>query len=327
MGTDLLNERLALTAVARIDKNQNFKPVVSPAASIVWKQNVNNSFRLSFSSAVRNPTLQDQYLYYNVGRALLVGNLNGFENLVTQESYFAALSGVAFVRDSLDYFNVAPVRPEKVKTIEIGYKGILFKSLFVDMSYYYNWYKDFLGYNIGAVLEIDTSFNYITNTQFYRVSANATDRVSTQGFAIGLTYGFGKYYALSGNYSWNRLDRRGSTDPIIPAFNTPEHKFNVGISGRDIVLKIRNATLKNWGFNINYKWVQGFLFEGSPQFTGTIPSYGLVDAQINYNHKKWHTTFKIGATNVLNNKVYQTYGGPRIGRLAYASILFDLGSI
>ena len=24
-----------------------------------------------------------------------------------------------------------------------------------------------------------------------------------------------------------------------------------------------------------------FIFEGSPQFTGLIPSYGLVDAQIN----------------------------------------------
>jgi hypothetical protein len=327
ISTDLLNERIVVTAVGRIDKNQNFKPVVSPAASIVYKHNTNNSFRLSFSSAVRNPTLQDQYLYYNVGRALLVGNLNGFENLVTQDSYFAALSGVAFNRDSLDYFNVAPVQPEKVKTIEIGYKGILFKSLFVDMSYYYNWYRDFLGFNIGADLEIDTTFNFITNTQFYRVSANATDMVSTQGFAIGLTYGFGKYYALSGNYSWNRLDRRGSDDPIIPAFNTPEHKFNLGISGRDIVLKIKNVTLKDWGFNINYKWVEGFLFEGSPQFTGSIPSYGLVDAQINYNHKKWHTTFKIGATNILNNKVFQTYGGPRIGRLAYASLLFDLGTI
>ncbi|CAN5116173.1 TonB-dependent receptor [soil metagenome] len=327
ISTNLAANKIVLTAVGRVDKNQNFKPVVSPAASIVYKYNQNTSFRLSFSSAIRNPTLQDQYLYYNVGRAILVGNLNGFQNLVTTESYFNSFAGVSFNRDSLKYFNIAPVKPEKVKTLEIGYKGVLFKSLFVDMSYYYNWYKDFLGYNIGAQIEIDSAINYITSTQFYRVSANATDLVSTQGFAIGLTYGFGKYYALTGNYSWNRLDRRGSDDPIIPAFNTPEHKFNIGISGREVVLKLGKKTLKDWGFNFNYKWVQGFLFEGSPQFTGSIPSYGLVDGQINYNYKKWHTTFKLGATNILNNKVYQTYGGPRIGRLAYVSLLFDIGSI
>lgn len=323
----LMEDRLVLTATGRIDKNQNFEPVLSPAASVVYKLNINNSFRLSFSSAIRNPTLQDQYLYYNVGRAILIGNLEGFEDLVTPDSYFASFTGVAFNRDSLEYFDVAPVRPEKVKTLEIGYKGVLAKRLFVDLSYYYNWYRDFLGFKIGADVDVDTVNNLITNTQFYRVSANSPDLISTQGFAIGLVYGFGKYYALSGNYSWNRLDLRGSDDPIIPAYNTPEHKFNVGISGRDIELKLKNRTIKNWGFNINYKWIQGFLFEGSPQFTGTIDSYGLLDAQINYKVEKIHTTIKLGATNLLNNRVYQTYGGPRVGRLAYLSLLFEFDKI
>lgn len=323
----LAADRLILTFTARLDKNENFDPLVSPAASVVWKQGKSSTFRLSFSSAIRNPTLQDQYLYYNVGRAILVGNLNGFNDLVTFDSYFASFSGLQFDRDSLEYFDVAPVRPEKVKTIEIGYKGILFKSLYIDASYYYNWYTDFLGYKVGAAITLDTVNNFISSTQFYRVSANSTDLVSTQGFAIGVTYGFGKYYALTGNYSWNVLDRRGSNDPIIPAYNTPEHKFNVGISGRDVVLKLGKVTLQNWGFNVNFKWVQGYTFEGSPQFTGEIPSYGLLDAQINYTYKRWYTTFKLGATNLLNNKTYQTYGGPRIGRLAYVSILFELDRI
>jgi iron complex outermembrane receptor protein len=38
--------------------------------------------------------------------------------------------------------------------------------------------------------------------------------------------------------------------------------------------------ISNWSYNINYKWVQGFLFEGSPQFTGEIESYDVVDVQI-----------------------------------------------
>ena len=139
---------------------------------------------------------------------------------------------------------------------------------------------------------------------------------------MGLNYYFAKFYVLNANYSWNILNTQ-TDDPIIPAFNTPEHKFNFGISGRDIDINLGSKRIKNVGFNVNYKWVEGFLFEGSPQFTGFIPSYDLLDAQVNWRAEKLDTTFKLGASNVLNNQVFQTYGGPRIGRLAYFSILYE----
>ena len=46
--------------------------------------------------------------------------------------------------------------------------------------------------------------------------------------------------------------------------------------------------------------------------TGQIPAYGLVDAQFNFALSKLNSVLKIGASNVLNNKVYQTYGGPEL---------------
>ena len=121
------------------------------------------------------------------------------------------------------------------------------------------------------------------------------------------------------NYSWNKLNKLDVDDPIIPAFNTPEHKYNISISGRDITI----MGVKKIGFNVNYKWVDSFIFEGSPQFTGQIPSYALVDAQINFAFNKFNTLLKVGASNILNNKVNQTYGGPKIGRMAYVSFLYD----
>ena len=51
-----LNETLLLNATARIDKNQNFDYLISPAASLVWKASEKDLFRFSFSSALRNPT-------------------------------------------------------------------------------------------------------------------------------------------------------------------------------------------------------------------------------------------------------------------------------
>src|SRR5690606_37010820 len=73
------------TLTVRFDRNQNFAwkrkdgkidPLITPAISLVYSYKGIHTVRLSYSSGVRNPTLQDQYLYYNVGRAILVGNLN-----------------------------------------------------------------------------------------------------------------------------------------------------------------------------------------------------------------------------------------------------------
>ena len=88
-------------------------------------------------------------------------------------------------------------------------------------------------------------------------------------------------------------------------------------------VRIGSRVRHGFGFNVNYKWIEGFLFEGSPQFTGEIPTYDLLDVQVNWRFEKLNTTLKIGASNVLNKKQFQTYGGPRIGRLAYISILYQ----
>ncbi len=339
----LQDENLKVSATVRMDKNQNFDYLFSPAASLVYVHQDNHTYRLSFSSAIRNPTLTDQYLFYNVGRAILLGNIDGVDSLITTESMLNFFDNLD--KDSLDYFNVAPIRPEKVKTIEIGYRGSLGSSVYIDGSYYFSSYKDFIGYEVG----VDAVFNNAgtnipSSIQAYRVASNAKSTVTTQGFSIGINYYFKDNYTLLSNYSWNTLNKKGTDDPIIPAFNTPEHKFNIGVNGSD--LKVGNV--RNLGFAVNYKWVQGFLFEGSPQFTGFVPTYDAVDMQINYAPKKLKTTFKLGVSNLFgvrplfdkeiggfsdrldrafSNRNMQVYGGPFVGRMAYVSVLVELGKL
>lgn len=215
------------------------------------------------------------------------------------------------------------MRPEQVRTLEVGYRTTLFDNTFVDAGYYYSAYNNFLGFNIGVEGTFDPQTGLPVQLQAYRYAANSINTVTTQGFSIGVNHYFKRYYALNGNYSWNRLIKAAADDPIIPAFNTPEHKFNLGISGRDIPLSFASKAISGFGFKLNYKWIEGFLFEGSPQFTGFIPTYDLLDGQINFKFDKLKTTVKIGASNMLNNKRFQTYGGPRIGRLAYISFVYE----
>lgn len=317
----LAKEKLKLNATVRVDKNQNFNYLVSPAFSAVYVQK-QHVFRLSLASAIRNPTLTDQYFFLNVGRATLVGNLDGYKNLVTIESFVTYLNSQN--KNNLQYFDVEAVKPERVKTAEIGYRTTLNKRVFIDASYYYSVYTDFLGYKIGMDLEIDSNTNFPSKTDVYRVTTNSKDLVTTTGFSVGVTYFIKSWFNFAGNYSWNVLDRQGSTDPIIPAFNTPAHKFNLGLNGREIHSKIGKLRLRNWGYSINYKWVQGFTFEGSPQFTGDVPTYDMVDLQLNAIFPRIYSTFKLGANNLLNKKVIQVYGGPKVGRLIYFSVTVDL---
>lgn len=321
----LMDKRLKLNATLRMDKNQNFNFLFSPALSAVYNLNEKSIIRLSLASAIRNPTLADQYLYYNVGRAILIGNLTGYYDFYSIPSLNNFINTQN--RDTLEKLSIDPIRPEKVRTGEVGFRTTLFNHVYVDASYYYSIYKDFIGYRLAVDASIDTTFNRVTAAQGYRIASNATDIVTTQGFSVGFNYYFKISYSINGNYSWNKLNRMGSTDPLIPAFNTPEHKFNIGVAARDVNINLGKMRLNHVGGNINYKWVQGFIFEGSPQFTGFVPSYGLLDAQINKSVPKIHTTFKLGASNLLNNKMYQVYGGPRIGRLIYMQVTVNLDKL
>lgn len=344
----LMADKLKATATVRMDKNQNFNALFSPALSFVFTPNDQRVFRLTFSSAVRNPTLADQYFYYNVGRAILLGNVEGqFEkgrdSLLTVESFNAYRSSPSLLQglSKLDYFNIDRVRPEQARTVEVGYRGTHWEKFYFDVSAYSSWYKDFIGYMIGISTDFDAITGFpVGGVQVYRLAANATEQVRTQGVNFGANYYRSKItYAF--NYSYNQLVS-GQNDPIIPAFNTPQNKYNISFTGHD--LKIPFTDKKNLGFGINYKYVEGFTFTGSPQFTGRIPSYDMVDAQVNAKFPVAKLTIKLGASNLfglvplfdpavdgpdkldraVNNNVYMVYGGPRVGRLAYIQLIYEL---
>jgi outer membrane receptor protein involved in Fe transport len=340
-----MQDKLTGTVTVRMDKNQNFKALFSPALSLVYANTPAHVWRAGFSSAIRNPTLADQYLFYNVGRALLLGNVDGqFEagndSIFTTES-FQSFRENGLQRSYLDYFNVDRVRPEQVKTVEAGYRGTHWENVYLDLGAYNSWYTDFIGYIIGLHADFPQAGNIPpVGLQAYRVAANASSQVVTRGVNAGLTW-YRPKLTYTFNYSFNQLTS-GADDPIIPAFNTPQNKFNAGLNARD--RKIPFTNLKRFGYGMNWKYVEGFVFEGSPQFTGPIASYDMVDAQVSVKFPKENITVKLGASNLfgllplwdkqvpdgerldraLNNDVYLVYGGPRIGRLAYVQISYEL---
>jgi iron complex outermembrane receptor protein len=314
-----MENRLIVSGTMRVDKNVNFDALVSPAASVVFQPKKNHYLRASFSSALRNPTLTDQYLSLNVGPAILSGNLNGVDSLITIASFNAYRNTLN--TDSLKYFNIDPIRPEQVKTMELGYRASFFDSkVYIDLGAYYSAYKHFIGYNIGLSANFPPPTYLPQDLQVYRYSANSKNTVTTQGVNVGLNYYFHEKHSFGANYSFNSIVRSDPNDPIIPAFNTPKHKYNLSVTGNKL---FESSEGNCWGYSVNYKWIQGYLFEGSPQFTGYINTYDMVDVQVNYSLIEANVFIKLGASNVLNNQQVQVYGGPSIGRMAYLSVQYS----
>ncbi|MDU0371984.1 carboxypeptidase-like regulatory domain-containing protein [Hymenobacter endophyticus] len=332
---ELLSNRLKMTAAGRIDDSRNFESVFSPRASAVFsldKQQLHN-LRGSYNQAYRSPTQQGQYLSLDLARVLLLGNIsNGFLGYSTAAAAQLGriLSNPATAQTNLDAYAVKAdrLKPERVATWEIGYKGLLLPNLVLDVNYYNSRYNDFIGQvrlisnvdgtkptvaQIGATAATPRPFQ-TGNTRVIQVQANANQEVKASGSVVALTYTAFKALSLTGNYTLNLLNRDGLPEGFQTYYNTPKHKYNVGAYGE--VAKVLT-------YSVNYRWAQGHLFE-SPFAAGQLRAYSSLDAQLGYALPKLHTTLQVGGSNLANARNIQVYGGPQVGRLVYAGLSLDL---
>ncbi|OUJ71028.1 TonB-dependent receptor [Hymenobacter crusticola] len=332
----LLHDKLKLTAAARLDGSQNFKAVFSPRASAVYSLGAQqqHNFRVSYNQAYRSPTQQGQYIYLDLGRALLLGNISqGFAGYSTAAA--AQLARILTSPNPAEALNAYAVRydrlrPERVATLEGGYKGLLLEKLALDVNYYYSRYNDFIG-SVRLLGNTDGSRPSVTQigaeavtpqpfqdrsrtTRVLQVQANAAQQVKTMGGLVALTYSLAPALQLTGNYNLNVLDTDNLPATFQTYYNTPKHKYNLGASG---------TAWRGINYSVNYRWAQGHLFE-SPFAAGQLSSYSSLDVQAGYALPKLYSTVQVGASNLANARNIQLYGGPQIGRLVWAGLSVEV---
>lgn len=323
----LFKDKLRIIVSLRGDKNQNFDPQFSPRLSAVWNvKGTDHVLRFSAQRAFRMPTLQNQFIFLDLGPITLRGNLTGFDNLYTLSSVqdFREHYDSTFVIDYTKLRPIAlqPLKPEEVQTAELGYRGVWFKDLYVDATVFFSNYRNFIGDirvvepGNGTAGQQDGDDAILTgNQQVYQIPINATQAVTSVGANIGLTYYINSKYNVGFNYSYNALNTRNLSDDIIPGFNTPRNKINANVRGTNV--------WKGLGFSVGGQWVESFLWQ-SPFAIGQVPSFYFVDTQLSYDFKDIGTVLRIGASNTTNFQRREIAGGPTIGRIIYASLQFNL---
>ncbi|CAL1521572.1 TonB-dependent receptor [Chitinophaga sp. MM2321] len=342
------NDALKLTGSLRYDKNEQFDGKVNPRIAAVYSIKDKHNFRLSWQNGFRFPSLFEAYSFVNNGQVRRVGGLAFIEQGL---GYFKN----SFLTTSVDAFGVAvnktinaehtskdaaaaenagvlkvanldPIVPEQITSFEAGYKAVLLDNkLFVDIDGYYSAYKNFIG-QIEAVVpktgNVNTPDQTVLNQMLdkslqdrYRVWTNSKSTVNNYGFAAAVTYDLYKNYTISGNANYNKLAQdKTKDDALIPGFNTPEWFTNVSLGNRNV--------FKNVGFNVVWHWQDTFYWQNLFG-NGDVPAYSTVDAQITYRVPKIKTSFKLGASNLLNTAYFQYVGGPTMRGLYYFTVTYD----
>ena len=362
---------LKLTGSLRYDKSELFDGFYSPRLSAGFTINENHNIRASFQTGFRNPTTQDLYIGLDAGRGILVGSasdnpardvraldvssfaqtnlgLPAVLNFTGEAAYnnsFTASSAEAFAASAatgtpnptlLEAANPSFVQPEQVTSYEIGYRGKL-KNLIIDMSAYYNSYKDFISTEDvvapfygdvqlsqtipvpapGGPVPFPLAAVALGNSDFqaYQAYTNSDADVSSWGAAIGLTSKILSNYDLGFNYTYAHLELGDDVPQDFNTnFNTPEHRVKASFGNTNL--------FENFGFNVAWRWSDNYEWEATFG-DGDIPAYHTLDAQINLKVPSIKSTFKAGATNILGDEYATAFGTGFIGSMYYLSLTIN----
>lgn len=334
----LFNDVLKLTGSIRYDKNENFDGRFTPRVTAVISPKRDHNFRVSYQTAYRFPSAQDQYINLQTPGSRLIGGLPEFNTYFqfntspgyTAESVvafrnavgnFPTPAAIAAASVNLQQAPFTALKPESVVSYEIGYKGLISKRLLIDVYGYYSTYKDFIARvavargqsaSTNPAVSLGELYSPFTTNNYSFVTNSATD-VKAIGWGASAQYQAGKGYSLMANIYSDKL--RDVAPGLITFFNTPELRFNLGVGNENVY--------KNWGFNFVYRWQDKVNWEGTFG-TGEIPSYGVLDGQISYKLPKIKSLFKLGATNMTNKYYRSAFGNPEVGGLYYISFGYNV---
>lgn len=338
----MLEERLKFTGSIRYDKNQFFDGFFSPRISFAYTagENRNQNFRISAQQGFRNPTTQDLFIGLNAGRAILVGSApsnldrdvrtfpvstsgqaitgSSTATVVGRAAYENAFSLASVNAGTPTAVNTPLVEPEEITAFELGYRG-QFGKVAIDLSGYYNQYKNFISNTTvlvpfyGQAGDNALSLLALQNGDFfaYQNYTNSLADINSYGATVGVDMKVLGNFDLGVNYTYSEIDFDQAAFPDFRTnFNTPNHKVKASFGNTEL--------FENFGFNVNYRWSDTYFWQATFA-DGQLPSFTVLDAQINYAVPNIKSVFKVGGSNILGQEYFSAVGTGGVGSIFYVS--------
>ena len=322
----------------RYDKNKNYEGRVTPRVAAVYSFAETHNIRFSYQTGFRNPDTQSQFIFFPTGSTTLLGTAkaNAERYGIMEGGAWTARSYLAYQQSGgtlnpstgdpvggnpslLKEIHVDYIKPERLSSIEVGYKGVIGGVALVDMNYYNTNFEDFEGgENVASKYPSSHKGQTLAPGYIWALNSNSKDKVRSWGFGMGITFDIGSGYKLTGNYNYKNqeIDYASPDSQFRSYFNTPNNMYSFTFGNREL--------FKNFGFSASLRFQDEFLYE-STFANMMIPAYGAFDAQVNYKIESLKTIVKVGGNHigVGNNDYRSRPGGPFIGKLFYVSLTFD----
>ena len=324
-----LDGKLKLIASGRFDKNQNFTGRVTPRFSAVIRVAPDNNVRLSYQTAYRFPSTQQQWINLRVGAGTrLLGGLETLQNYYNFGSNPVYLVDSNLLKGTVTQKTFDKFTAESVKSFEGGYKGLLMnKKLLVDVYGYYGVYKNFIaritvGQSVNGDKSVFTnpatiSANLANPSKItsYSVPTNVSGDVQTYGYGMSVDYSLPLNFTIGANASTDKISK--IPDGFVAQFNAPEYRVAASFANTGFGFQ------KRCGFNFVYKYQGATDYQGD-FVNGPVPAFHTLDGQISYKFPVQKIMLKLGGTNILNQYYVNGFGNSAIGGLYYVSFGYNL---
>ncbi len=295
-----LTSHVRFVGAARYDQSTLHQPQLSPKLAVVWMPIPDHSFRVTFNKAFQAPNLSELYLYV----------LRTATNPYTGIKSYTAFHGYS------------DLSVEKITGYEVGYKGILSKSMFLTFDLYLNILHDFITdlapkvhplYPTETYLPGDTTrddFGLPVKRSVWSY-ANA-GKVREAGFELSANYYLTDLFSLNASYAYFDhavIDAPANVDEDNFFPNAPRHKLNGGVTyssafGLEVGMKMKYVPSFDWAAGI---------------YKGRVLAYTLIDLSTRY-HVTSQLDLALNISNLFDRVHYEIFGGSLLRRRAVASV-------
>ncbi len=312
--------RLRVNAAARLDGHSEYQLQLSPKAAVVYTVAPHHNVRVSVNRAFKAPTVLNRNLFLQTpgfGRVSR-GNSDGF---VVRRG---PTSEAEVVR------RIEQLRPEEVNSVEVGYKGVFGRRLFVNVVAYNAWYTDFISplTNVAnPARPSEPTFGFqngelVAGSGFLWTYVNFGE-ATVRGLDLGTRLTVGERLALFGNISLIELSHFEEESVVQPLpLNTPNVKIkggatvqNVGLDGAFVSLSGR--------WKSAYEFRSGFWNSAKFYDDGAVPSRGTVALTVGYSVPETGLELKASATNLFDTTTPDVLGAPKTGRMLWVSASYS----
>ena len=313
LGKEVIKNRLKLTASGRYDKNEYFKGKFTPRFTAVIKPAEDHNIRLSYQTAYRFPSTQQQWIDLAVGAGTLIGG-----NKVIWEAYDLinnpGYSAQEFIENPANRIPITykEIKPESVASYELGYKALISKKVLLDAYVYTGTYQDFIGRR-----DVVQFYDQSDPTKYRGISVvvNSDAKVKTFGWGFSFDWRLPSNFSVNGNISSDEI--KDVPDNFRSSFNAPKYRTLLGLSNTGFGPK------DLFGFNMSWCWRDKVDFEGDFA-SGPLNPVHIIDAALLYKLPAVKSQIKLGANNLFNQYYINAIGNPSIGGLYYVAFTYNL---